>query len=151
MDREEAGGVQGAGGHGDSGPRTSPGRDTLAFGAMLAGILLLMTFLLFLVWPGGAWGWVLAGAAVGWAVQMPVFAWIRFTDGRSGHFMAAWAMGMLVRFAAVGTAGAVMWVWDGGDPASFLLALVASLFTAKLLEPRFLPWIRIDHRGRSRA
>lgn len=79
--------------------------------------------------------WLAAGIA--WPVQLAAFAALAAGRERFG-FVAVWAGGMALRFAAVGAAA--LWVTraDGPDPASLLLSLVGFVFVLVLLEPLFL-------------
>jgi hypothetical protein len=82
-------------------------------------------------------GAVRLAGLIAWPVQLAAFA--ALVRGRAGMgFMAAWATGMALRFAAVG--GAALWVTrvDGPDPASLLVSLVGFVFVLVLLEPLFL-------------
>ncbi|MEX2528954.1 MAG: hypothetical protein WEA09_15080 [Gemmatimonadota bacterium] len=126
-------------------------RDVVRFGAVLGGLVLSFASVAAAFWWDGGWLWMAAGAWAGWLVQLPLFAWMRWTGGRESAFLVAWVGGMLLRLLAVGIAGLIVVVWEGVQPAPFLLALVAVLFVSKLLEPRFLPWTRDDDRGRSRT
>lgn len=123
----------------------------MKFGAVLGGLVLSVVTMAAALWWDGDWIWIAVGAAAGWLVQLPLFAWMRWTEGRESAFLMAWVGGMLLRLAAVGIAGWIVIVWEGVQPAPFLLSLVAVLFASKLLETRFLPWTRADERGRSRA
>lgn len=79
--------------------------------------------------------WVAAGIA--WAVQVVAFALL--VAGRKGPgFVAGWAGGMVLRFAAVG--GAAFWLTQTPryDPATVLVGLVGFMFVLVLLEPLFL-------------
>lgn len=76
-------------------------------------------------------------AGIAWPVQLAAFA--ALVAGREGiGFVASWAGGMALRFAAVGAAA--FWVTraDGPDPASLLVSLVGFVFVLVILEPLFL-------------
>ena len=126
-------------------------RDVVRFGAVLGGVVLAVVMTAAALWWDGGWLWIAAGAWAGWLVQLPLFAWMRWTGGRGSAFLVAWVGGMLIRLAAVGIAGWIAIVREGVQPAPFLLSLVAVLFVSKLLEARFLPWTRNDDRGRRRT
>lgn len=123
----------------------------MKFGAVLGGVILSVVGMAAALWWDGGWLWIAAGAWAGWLVQLPLFTWMRWTGGRQAAFLVAWVGGMLLRLAAVGIAGWIVIVWEGVQPAPFLLSVVAVLFVSKLLEPRFLPWTRDYDRGRSRT
>ena len=76
-------------------------------------------------------------AWIAWPVQLAAFGVL--VAGRSAvGFVAGWAGGMALRFAAVGAAA--LWVTRaaGPDPASLLVSLVGFVFVLVLLEPLFL-------------
>lgn len=76
-------------------------------------------------------------AGIAWPVQAGAF--VVLVEGRKRvSFVAGWAGGMALRFAAVGAAA--IWVTraDGPEPASLLLSLVGFVFVLVLLEPLFL-------------
>lgn len=105
----------------------------VAAAALLAGLAALVTALV----PGAEPRAVWVAAAITWPVQLAAFG--ALVAGRRGvGFMAAWAGGTALRFAAVGAAA--IWVTRFGslDPASLLVSLVGFMFGLVLLEPLFL-------------
>ncbi|MFW6331080.1 MAG: hypothetical protein ACOC3J_05075 [Gemmatimonadota bacterium] len=83
--------------------------------------------------PAGVW----LAAGIAWVVQGVAFALL--VAGREGpRFVAGWAGGTVLRFAAVGVAA--VWVTQASrlDPATVLVGLVGFIFVLVLLEPLFL-------------
>lgn len=80
---------------------------------------------------------VRVAAWIAWPVQLAAFA--ALVAGREGiGFVASWAGGMALRFAAVGAAAVWVTRVEGPDPASLLVSLVGFVFVLVLLEPLFL-------------
>lgn len=105
----------------------------LASGALLVAMAALVTAVVGVADPEG----VRLAAWIAWPVQLIAFGVL--VVGRKGAgFIAGWAGGMALRFAAVGAAA--LWVTraSGPDAASLLLSLVGFVFVLVLLEPLFL-------------
>ena len=107
------------------------------YGAVSAAVLASLAVLVPAVVGSADAAGVRLAAVIAWPVQ--VVAFVILVGGRERvSFLAGWAGGMAVRFAAVGAAA--LWVTRGAgpDPASLLLSLVGFVFVLVLMEPLFL-------------
>lgn len=99
----------------------------------LAGVLVAL-----LIVDEASAGAVWFSAGLAFVLQLASFAALLAVRGRPELFLAGWAAGLVVRFAAVG--GVAYWLARDEvfprEPA--LLSLVAFIFVLLLLEPLFL-------------
>ena len=107
------------------------------YGAASAAVLVALAMLLMALLGAASAPGVRTAALIAWPVQMVAF--VILVEGRKRvSFIAGWAGGMALRFAAVGAAAIWVTRTDGVDPASLLLSLVGFVFVLVLLEPLFL-------------
>jgi hypothetical protein len=76
-------------------------------------------------------------AALALPLQVGAFAALQWGWSTRGHFLAAWALGMLARITTVAVALVLVLVSEL-PPAPTLLALASFLFVMLLIEPFFL-------------
>lgn len=107
------------------------------FGACAALVAVTAGALSLWLTPGQVRGLATAGGAA-LVLQTLAFALMLWARKRTNRFLAVWAGGTLVRFAAVGLAAWVVIRWGELDPAATLLGLAGYLFVMLLLEPAFL-------------
>ena len=79
-------------------------------------------------------------AALAYSLQMLAFAGLVAVRERPRWFLAGWALGIALRFGALG--GVAWWLSRSAalPRAAALLSLVAFVFLLLLLEPVFLRW-----------